>query len=57
MISLMTSGGIALWVAVLSRRIPAEGLRRYVAMLADKAGGGQSRAEADDRAGQQHLWK
>jgi hypothetical protein len=40
-----------------SRRIPAEGLRRYVAMLADKAGGGQSRAEADDRAGQQHLWK
>jgi hypothetical protein len=40
-----------------SRRIPAEGLRRYVAMLADKAAGGQSRSEADDRAGQQHLWK
>jgi excisionase family DNA binding protein len=40
-----------------SRRVPAEGLRRYVAMLADKAAGGQSRAGADDGAGQQHLWK
>ena len=39
-----------------SRRIPAEGLRRYVAVLAEKATGGQSRAEADHRAGQQHLW-
>ena len=39
-----------------SRRIPAEGLRRYVAMLADKATGGQSRTEGDDGAGQQHLW-
>jgi hypothetical protein len=40
-----------------ARRIPAEGLRRYVARLANKATGDQSGPAAADRAEQQHLWR
>lgn len=54
---LMASGEVPSVRIGTSRRIPAEGLRRYVAILTNKAAGDRSGAGAADRAEQQHLWK
>jgi excisionase family DNA binding protein len=54
---LMASGEVPSVHIGSSRRIPADGLRRYVAMLANKTTGDRSPAGAADRAEQEHLWK